>query len=90
MDEELDRIANGKTDTKTAMAVFAVTLKQARDDIHDVKKLLASEYATKQYTDGKVAALEARIKMLERIVYGAVGVILLAVFGALVALVVRQ
>lgn len=90
MDQELDRIAQGKSDTKTALAVFAVTLKQTRDDVHEMKKLLGSEYATKGYVDAKTDALEARVKMLERIVYGAVGLILLSVFGALVALVVRN
>lgn len=84
-DDELQRVAEGKTNTRTAQAVFAVVLQQVRKDIEDVKKLLQSDYAKKADTD----ALEARIKMLERIVYGAVGIILLAVFGALVALVLK-
>lgn len=86
MDEELDKIVDGKSNIKTAMAVFAVTLRQARDDIKDVKLLLANEYAPKS----AVAALESRIRMLERIIYSAVGVILVTVLGALLTLVVRK
>ena len=86
MDDELQKVANGKTDSKTAQAVFAVVLAQVQRDLAEVKELLNNDYAKKS----DISALSNRIKMLERIVYGAVGIILLAVFGALVALVVRQ
>lgn len=85
-EEQLRRVAEGKSDTKTALAVIAVVLEQTKKDIEDVKKSLDKGYATKAQVQG----LEARIKMLERIVYGAVGVILLTVLGALLTLVVRQ
>lgn len=86
MEDELQKVVNGKTDQKTAQAVFAVVLQQVKQDLGEVKELLSNDYAKK--TD--IAALNNRIKMLERIVYGAVGIILFAVFGALVALVVRS
>lgn len=86
MDDELQKVAKGKTDSKTAQAVFAVVLSQVQKDLTEVKELLNNDYAKKS----DISALSNRIKMLERIVYGAVGIILLAVFGALIALVVRQ
>lgn len=86
MDDELDKIAKGKSDSKTAQAVFAVVLSQVKQDLSEVKELLNNDYAKKS----DITALSNRIKMLEGIVYGAVGIILLAVFGALIALVVRQ
>jgi hypothetical protein len=86
MEDELQKVARGKTDSKTAQAVFAVVLSQVQGDLKEVKELLGNDYAKK--TD--ITALNNRIKMLERIVYGAVGIILFAVFGALIALVVRS
>lgn len=86
MDDELKKIVDGKTDGKTAQAVFALVLSQVRVDIASVKTSLEKEYAT----NAQIAALDTRVKMLEKLVYGAVGIILLAVFGALIALVVRK
>lgn len=85
-DEQLKRVADGKTDTKTALAVIAVVVGQVKKEVEDVKDSLDKGYATK----ADLAALSARIKMLERIVYGAVGVILLTVLGALLTLVLRN
>lgn len=86
MDDELKKIGEGKTDAKTAQAVFAVVLSQVRVDISSVKTSLEKEYAT----NADIRALDTRVRILEKLVYGAVGIILLSVFGALIALVVRK
>ena len=66
--------------------VIAVVVGQVKKEVEDVKDSLDKGYATK----ADLAALSDRIKMLERIVYGAVGVILLTVLGALLTLVLRN
>lgn len=84
-DEQLKRVADGKTDTKTALAVIAVVLGQTKKEIEDVKDSLDRGYATK----AALEAVRSRLQMLERIVYGAVSIILISVLGALLTLVVR-
>lgn len=88
MDDELQKIAEGKSDTKTAMAVFAVTMKQTRDDVKDVKGLLAQDYATKAGVTADVNELDRRLKQVENIVFGGVKLILVAFALALIGIVI--
>lgn len=88
MDDELEKIASGKSDTKTAMAVFAVTMRQTRDDVKDVKGLLTKDYATKDGVAADVTELDRRLKLVESIVYGGVKLILVAFALALIGIVI--
>ena len=88
MDDELQKIAEGKSDTKTSMAVFAVTMKQTRDDVQDVKHLLTNEYVTKDGIAGTTNELDRRVKLLETVVFGAVKLILTAFAIGLIATVI--
>lgn len=61
-------------------------MEQMDKDIKELNTLMTSGYATKS----EMSALDQRLKMVEKIVYGLVTITLLTVFGALLALVIRQ
>ena len=64
--------------------------------IDKIEDMLEKKYAPKSElelatvtTDAKINAVKSRVELLQKIVYSAVGAILLAVVGALVSSVVR-
>jgi hypothetical protein len=63
----------------TNLAVVLNQITDVKDDIRDIKHKLDNEYVTQD-----------QFGPVKQIVYGMVSVILLAVIGAIVALVVRQ
>jgi len=64
--------------TKTQIAVMANDLQYIKSEIHDLKDLQQNSYVTKE-----------RFLPIEKIVYGLVVLILIAVVGALINLVIR-
>jgi len=86
LENELGKLAEkAKKENDVYNYAILIQLGNLDRDIQDIKDTLEHGYATKS----EVLAIEQRIKMLERIIYGAVGLILTAVFLALIALVVR-
>lgn len=68
-----------KQSDETKLAVMATELQYARNDITEIKDLLKTGYVSKEEHEP-----------VKKIVYGLVGVVLIAVVGALMALVVRS
>lgn len=64
---------------KTNIEVLITKMDYVQADVRDIKHKLDAEYVTKD-----------QFEPVKKVVYGMVSVILLAVVGALVALVVRQ
>lgn len=60
------------------LALMARDVRTTRDDVKDIKQKLENNYVTKE-----------EFKLVQRIVYGFVGLTVLTVFGALLALVVN-
>ncbi len=82
--QKLDRLARD-TDN-AALATIATNLSYTRRDLLDIKQKLEGNYATKEHVAGITDEFGRRIKNLETIVYGAVGLVLVAFFGTLIFL----
>ena len=65
--------------TKENIEVIVVKLENIQEDVRDIKRQLEGNYVTRD-----------QFEPIRKIVYGMVSVILLAVVGALVAIVVQQ
>lgn len=72
---------NGKT-TRALLGYIEKDLRVMQQDIKDVKVLLQHDYVTKEVFD-------VRVGRLEKLAYGAVATILLAVLTAGLALIIR-
>lgn len=68
-------------------AVLAERIRAVRDDIGDMEDRFKDHLQIIVFEEFK-KALDQRIVPLERVVYGLVGIVLLAVMGAVIALVV--
>lgn len=68
------------------LAVMQNDLTYIREKVNTVDLKVSQNYVTKEEFINSLR----RIKLLEKIVYGAVSLILIAVFGALTSLVVRR
>lgn len=62
-------------------------LKRVIDDVHDLNRTLKDEYVLLVVFDGHKQYMDQRMKPLERLVYGLVGLVLAGFVSALVALV---
>lgn len=90
--DQLDNIINeGKVDTKTAMIVFAIELKQQRDAIKDLNNHFNDKVASKQDKQELVDAIartDKRVDRLEgfviKILVGAATILVTGVIGATV------
>lgn len=83
---EIKKLAEqAKAENDVYTYAILVELDNLNDKYASLDRKLNANFASKD----ELAALRQRVSMLEKIVYGAVGVILLSVLGALVALVVR-
>lgn len=86
MNREIKKLAEkAKADNDVYTYAILIELDNLNDKYQSLDDKLTSNFASKD----ELAALKQRVSMLEKIVYGAVGLILIAVFGALIALVVR-
>lgn len=63
----------------TQIAVMALDLKYIKDDVKEIKENLTTGYVPL-----------SRYILVERIVFGMVGLVLISVFGALLTLVVKK
>ena len=70
--------ATRKTD-KTSLAVMANNIEHIRKDVEDIKKTLHADYVTR-----------FEFEPIKRLVYGVVGLILVAVITALLSLVLSK
>lgn len=77
-----------KTYTKADVdfAVMATDLKTVKDTVANISRKLDAEYVTKD----ELALRDQKIELLQKIVYGVVGLILTAVVGAVVSLVLTH
>jgi len=75
-------IVSGENDESGAM------LKRVIDDVHDLNKTLKDEYVLLVVFDGHKQYMDQRMKPLERLVYGLVGLVLAGFVSALIALVI--
>ncbi len=80
MSEEVTK--NGVT-TKALLLRLEDDFRDMRSDVKEVKHILQHEYVTKELFD-------LRVGRLEKVIYGMVGTVLIAVLVALLALVIRQ
>ena len=64
-------------------------LRRVIEDIHDLNRTLKDEYVLLVMFNGHKEYIDQRIKPLERLVYGLVGLVLTGFATALVALVVN-
>jgi hypothetical protein len=73
-----NQVTNKNTNTEN-IDVIATKIDYIQRDVADIKAKLEADYVTQD-----------EFEPIKKIVYGMVGVVLLAVIGALIALVVRQ
>jgi hypothetical protein len=88
---EIQRVIEGAEKAgNAALAVLASNMQYIAGDVSDIKKSLESSYATKDYVDNKADALDKRVKMLEKVVYTMIGLILIAFMGAVIGGVITK
>lgn len=71
---------------KTDIALIKNDIGYIKEKINSVDYKVSSNYVTKDEYHGTIR----RVKLLEKIVYGAVALIVIAVFGALISTVVNK
>lgn len=74
-----------KDSLETKIAVLTTEVLYIKDKVNTVDTKVSNSYVTKEHFNSTLR----RIKLLEKIVYGAVALILIAVGGALVSRVVE-
>lgn len=83
---EIKKLADkAKADNDVYTYAILVELDNLNDKYTSINNKLNANYASKS----ELSAIRQRLAMLEKIVYGAVALILITVFGAILALVVR-
>lgn len=73
-----------------ALAVLATNMQYVAGDVKKINDQLEKNYVTKEYVDPKLAALDKRVAMLEKVVYTVIGLILIAFMGAVIAGVIHK
>lgn len=86
-----------KTNVDTQVAIIQTKLDDIKSEISEVKqsvKEIGSQYVSRTEVEKKIVAFEdkflERIKRMEIIVYGMIGLILVGFMGALIALVFKK
>lgn len=82
---EMSENGNGNITNKVQLAVIATDISYMKSEITDLKRLVSDGYATKSSLDNAIS----RIKLLERAVYGLLGLIVIAVVGAIMRVVLK-
>lgn len=72
--------------TETRLAVIENRLSTIEGGVKHIDEQVSDNYVTKEKYD----ALDARVKMIEKILYGFIGLIVVPVIGAVIYLVVGQ
>ncbi|MFA5132751.1 MAG: hypothetical protein WC444_05520 [Candidatus Paceibacterota bacterium] len=71
---------------ETQVAVIAQRIESIEGTVNEIKSKLENEYIT----NDKHELLSKRVELLERIVFGVVSIVLIAVGGAIISLVIQR
>lgn len=78
--------SNNNTSTKVAMAEMAKDIGYIKETLNELDNKVGSFYVSLD----KYNALEARVRMLEKVLYSLLALIVVPVIGAVIALVVKR
>jgi hypothetical protein len=88
---EIDKVVSqAEKSGNASLAVLASNIGYIFTDVKEIKEKLENNYSTKEYVDSRFDKLDARVKMLEKVVYTVIGLILIAFMGALIGGVIHK